>query len=163
MENIDELRSLRISEALDHLDQAHTIFNFVLFSLGRFGGTGDPAWDHRLAAIVNVSNLLGSLPETDIETVVTASEEIVMRRLPRLLCIALVSAIETCLEEITELELRASSKDLPESQISKEVRKLNAGGPLQYLPKLSKTLNIPELAGSDDSVEKLLIFGKNRT
>jgi hypothetical protein len=47
----------RISLALDHLDQANTVFNFVPFSLSGFRGTGDPRWDHNLPVLVNASDI----------------------------------------------------------------------------------------------------------
>lgn len=142
-------RDVRISEALDHLDQANTIYNFVFFTLSGFHGTGDPTWDHRLAASVNVSDLLGATPELDSDTIANASEAIIMNRLPRLLCVSLVSAIETCLQDITEIHVRQTNPNDTERDITRAVRRLNAGGPRQYLPKLAAKLDIPLLGTPD--------------
>lgn len=95
MGNRTEDLVLRISEAMDHLDQANTIFSFVFFALGEFSGTGDQKWDHKLTAMVNVSNIATEPWELDSEAISVASREIVLHRLPRLLVVALVSAIET--------------------------------------------------------------------
>ena len=96
---------LRLSEAMDHLDQANTIFNYVLFALSEFEGVDDPKWDYRLKASVNVSGLLERLPESTRDVIREASHEIAFRRLPRLLTVALVSAVETCLEDVARIRL----------------------------------------------------------
>jgi hypothetical protein len=124
--------ALRISEALDHLDRANTIFSFVFTTLSGFRGTGDFKLDHQLAAMANVANFLGYLPESDGETVSLASREIVWKWLPRLLCTALVSAIETCFEDLTESRLRAVQWDKSDEEIRKEAGKINSGGPSDY-------------------------------
>jgi hypothetical protein len=92
--------ALRISEAMDALDQANTIFNYVFFALSGFGGVGDPKWDYKFAAMINVSRLIEPIPDTTEDTIIAASREIALRRLPRLLCISLVSSVEICLEDI---------------------------------------------------------------
>lgn len=140
--NLHEEITLRISEGIDYLDQVNAVYNFAFFGLGSFAGTGDPEWDHRLAASVNVANLLGHHYDENQETISRASEKIVKNMLPRLLCVALVSAIETCLEDIIALKLRSTNHNADESEINKETSKLTSGGPVQYLPKISALFNI---------------------
>ncbi len=142
-------KQLRVSEAIDHLDQANAIFNYVLFALGDFKGIGDPKWDHRLAAAANVANLLRGYSGDESENIARASREIVTRRLPRLLCIALVSAIETCFQALTEMTVRELRPKAPDDEVMKEARKVNAGGPLQYLPRLAELLGLPTLVGPE--------------
>ncbi len=144
-----EAQQLRISEAVDHLDQANAIFNYVLFALNSFGGVGDPAWNHRLAAVANMGRLLEGYAETDTENITRASREIALRRLPRLLCIALVSAIETCFQDLTEIQVRELHPSVSNAEIEDEIRIANSGGPIQYLPRLGKLLKRPSLAGPD--------------
>jgi len=86
----------RLSIALEQLGQAKAVFNFVLFALRGFRGTGDYDWDHRLAAEVNVSQLLGHFFDADYVMIERASAEIVTHRLPRLLVIALVDRCRRC-------------------------------------------------------------------
>ncbi len=140
--NLDEEIALRISEGIDYLDQVNAIYNFAFFGLGSFIGTGDPEWDHRLAATVNVANLLGHYYEEDQETISKATEKIVKNLLPRLLCVALVSAIETCLEDIVELKLRSKTHSADDNEINKKASGLMKGGPAQYLPQISDLFHI---------------------
>lgn len=140
--HIDDL-TLRISEAMDHLDQSNTIFNFVLFTLSGFEGFGDPKLDHQLEAMVNVSRLLERMPDTTREIIGTASREIALKRLPRLLCIALVSAVETCVEDVTRQQLRALDPQKSEEELERETRRLMRGGPMDYLPLLAERFTIP--------------------
>jgi len=140
--NLSEEITLRISEALDHVDQANAIYNFALFGLSGFKGTGDPKWDHKFAAMVNVANLIDGYPEEDEQTITKASDKIVKNKLPRLLCISLVSAIETCLEDIVALKFQSTDSGTSEYEINKKTRKLTAGGPIQYLPKISNLFGI---------------------
>jgi hypothetical protein len=137
--------ALRISEALDHLDRANAIYSFIFTTLSGFKGTGDFRWDHQLAASVNVANFIGGLPESDEETISLASREIVKKWIPRLLCIALVSAIETCFKDITESLLRMQQQHKSDEEIRKEVGKINRGGPSDYLPRLARVLGLPIL------------------
>ena len=138
--------TLRISEGMDHLDQANTIFNYVFFALSGFEGFDDPKWDYRLEAMVNVSRLLENMPETRREIIGAASREIASKRLPRLLCIALVSAVETCLEDIARMSLRRIDPARREEELERQVRRLVGGGPSDYLPRLAERLDIPFFA-----------------
>lgn len=142
--------ALRISEAMDHLDQANTIFNYVMFSISGVTGVGDPEWDYKFVAMTNVSRIIDVDPDDLTENVIhAASREIALVRLPRLLCISLVSSLETCLEDISVSKLKSLIPKLTETQLIKEVRSLTRGGPLQYLPRLAQKLQIDYFSDSD--------------
>jgi len=134
---------LRISEAKDHLDQANTIFNFVFLTLNGFTGFDDAKWDYKLEAMVNVSNILrGSTWETREEAIAKTSEEIALRRLPALLVVSLVSAVETCLEDLVEISLRYTVPELSVDERAKRADDAMKGGPKKYLPKVAEALGI---------------------
>jgi hypothetical protein len=137
---------LRVSEGLDELDQANAVFNFVLFSLQHFVGTGDPAWDHRLAASVNVARLLDQLSETESDTILAASREVALHRLPRLLSIAMVSVVETCLKDLSEILIRLDAPPIMDDELATRVAKLHRGGPADYLPRLVTEFGLSSLA-----------------
>ena len=137
---------MRVSEGLDELDQANAVFNFVLFSLQHFVGTGDSAWDHRLAASVNVARLLDHLPETESDTILAASREVAFYRLPRLLCIAMVSVVETCLKDLSEILIRFDAPTIADDDVATRVGKLHRGGPAEYLQRLGAEFSLSSLA-----------------
>ena len=62
-ENERNKLSLRISEAMDHLDRANAIFNYVLFSLSGFSSTDDPKWDYKFVAMANLSRIIDVVPD----------------------------------------------------------------------------------------------------
>lgn len=139
---------IRLSQALEQLDQVNTIFNYIFLVLSGFEGFGDGAWDHRLEALVNVSNLLGPIPDRDNEegrVIARASQEIAVRRLPRLLCVALVSAIETALEDLAAIRLKEADPAACQESIESRAQKLMQGGPDKYLAKIAKAVDLPFL------------------
>ncbi len=157
MDQHDRDLALRISQGLDTLDQANAIFNFVLFSLQSFISTGDRAWDHRLAASVNVSRLVDHYFDMDSDTIVAASREVALHRLPQLLCISLVSAMESCLKDMAELLVRTRDSAVSEQEMSKNPAKLMLGGPADYLARLADEFGIPSLIdGSWDDFHELV-------
>jgi uncharacterized protein YutE (UPF0331/DUF86 family) len=139
---------MRLSEALEQLDQANTIFNYVFLVLSGFEGFGDWKWDHRLEALVTASNLLGPVPDRDYEEsriIANASREIALRRLPCLLCIALVSAAETALEDLAVIQLRQAQPNMEEDAVQRKAHRLMGGGPSKYLANLADALKLPFL------------------
>jgi hypothetical protein len=108
-----------------------------------FRGTGDPRWDHKLAALVNVSDiadpveLTGRGSELDDGIIAVAANEIVMRRLPRLLCVSLVSTVETALEDIAAVCIRRDHPGKSEEQIAKEAKNAIKGPATNYVPALA--------------------------
>ena len=137
-EERSEEAAVRISEAIDHLDRSNTIFNFVVFALSSFGPIDDLDQNWRLEAMVNLSRILQPLPETTEEIITHASREIALRQLPRLLCIELVSTIETCLEDIARARICQTEPDSSSSIVEKKLSKLMRGGPFDYLPRLKQ-------------------------
>jgi hypothetical protein len=154
-------QAFRLSDAVSHVDQANTIFNYVLFALQAFLSTGDPTWDHRLAASANVSQLVHGDPTADSETIVLASREIAFRRLPRLLCAELVTAVETCFQDLCEIHVRAAQPNATDEEVSRAVNRMNAGGPIQYLPRLAQALGLPPLETVDWDWFKELVATRN--
>src|SRR5204862_732397 len=142
-ENERDQLALRISEAMDHLDRANAIFNYVLFSLSGFSGTDDPRLDYKFVAMANLSRIVDvDLDDLNSDTIIAASREIAFRRLPQLLCISLVSAIETCLEDIATIRLKALDLGKTDTQVARDAQHLMSGGPLQYLPRLASKLQM---------------------
>ncbi|WP_406694355.1 hypothetical protein V5E97_25095 [Singulisphaera sp. Ch08] len=145
----------RISLALDHLDQANTIFNFVAFAFMTFRGTGDPRWDHKLAALVNVSDIADPIElmdrdsEFDDGIITVAAREIALRRLPRLLSIALVSSVETALEDIAAICIRRDNPAKIEEQVAKESKKAIAGPASKYVPALASITGLSSFGDAD--------------
>jgi len=62
-----------------------------------------------------------------------------------LLCIALVSVVETAIADLARIILGQLDSAADEDAIQKKARKLLEGGPSKYLPKLAETLNMPFL------------------
>jgi len=145
----------RISLALDHLDQANTIFNFVTFAFMSFRGTGDPRWDHKLAALVNVSDIADPIElmkrEIDLDDgiIAVAAREIALRRLPRLLSISLVSSVETALEDIAAICIRRDDPAKTEDQVAKEAKKAIMGPASKYIPALATLTGLNSFGDAD--------------
>ncbi|MFC1462719.1 hypothetical protein ACFLQU_03850 [Verrucomicrobiota bacterium] len=76
------------------------------------------------------------------EAITKTSEEIVLRRLPALLVVSLVSAVETCLEDLVEINLRFTAPGLSQDEREKRAGKAVRGGPTKYLPKVAEELGI---------------------
>lgn len=125
----------RASEAIYAVDQANTIYGLVFVIFSEFGGFQNEKWYWKLQAQIRVSGLVDAL-DSDDDLLGTAFEEVSFRRLPRLLCISLVSSVEACLEDIAAIEIAARRK-LPREEAEKEADKLMRGGPQDYLPRLS--------------------------
>ena len=92
--------------------------------------------------MVNVSNIATEPWELDSEAISVASREIVLHRLPRLLVVALVSAIETCFEDLVAINLAYAAPKTPEPDRLKRASKVMRGGPQDYLPEVERELGV---------------------
>lgn len=116
----------RIRSGIGAVDQAHAVWATVALVLRHFRGFSDADTYFALQAHVNRTGLV-TLTDPDTDSVGTAIREVVRRRLPSLLCVALVSAVEACLEDVGRLESGGQQFAL-------------RGGPREYLPRLGVLL-----------------------
>jgi len=96
-------------------------------------------------ATANVARLLENLPETESDTILAASREVALHRLPRLLCITIVSVVETCLKDLSEIFIQLNKADVIDDEIATRVAKLFKGGPADYLPRLGREFGLSTL------------------
>lgn len=116
----------RIRSGIGSVDQAHAVWATAALVLRHFRGFSDADSYLALREHVNRTGLV-VLTDPDTDSVGTAIREVVERRLPALLCVALVSAVEACLEDVGRLESGGRQFAL-------------RGGPREYLPRLGVLL-----------------------
>ncbi len=142
---IQEATRIRASEALFAVNQANTIYGLVYVVLAEFPGFETDKWFFKLASQIQFSGLVESNADPGL-MIGAALREVAGHRLPRLLCVSMVSIVEACLEDIAAIEL-AAHRGLSEEQANNEARRLMRGGPSDYLPKLAD-LGLTFAAGS---------------
>lgn len=152
-DNVKRQIQIRLSTAREQCDQMNTIFAYIRLILPSFPGFDDDDQNRRLRAMVNVANLLGPIPDTVFldqpKVIQAASEEIALRRLPRLLCITLVSVVETALKDFSIIVLRDLHANLRPHEERKRLSKIFYGGPEDYLPKLASEFQFPYFLDED--------------
>ncbi|HEV7509119.1 MAG TPA: hypothetical protein VGS07_29860 [Thermoanaerobaculia bacterium] len=141
---IQEETRRRTSEALYAVNQANTVYGLVFIVLAEFPGFESEKWFFKLAAQIRSSDFVSQneAPDTMIEA---AFREVADNRLPRLLCISLISIIEACLEDIAVIEL-AARRGLPSEEAAKEAKKIMRKSPAAYLESLNE-LGLTFVAG----------------
>ncbi|MFO0972894.1 MAG: hypothetical protein U1A27_05580 [Phycisphaerae bacterium] len=159
-DNVKRQIQTRLSIAREQCDQMNTIFAYIRLILPSFPGFDDDHQNRRLRAMVNVANLIGPIPDSiffdEPKVIQAASEEIALRRLPRLLCIALVSVVETALKDFSIIVLRDQHADWRPHQVRKRLNKLFYGGPEDYLPKLASEFQFAYFLDEDwDDIREL--------
>lgn len=143
---IQEGTRLRVSEALFAVNQANTIYGLIFVVFAEFPGFENEKWFFKLAAQIRSSDFV-ALNEAPDVLIGTAFQEVANNRLPRLLCISLVSIIEACLEDVAAIEL-AARRGLPPEEAAREANStLSDWVQVSAVGKLSQWR--PVVAGGD--------------
>lgn len=141
-----ETRS-RVHRAVAQLERAQAILEFTHSVFGHFRGfENDDAYYH-LQALVNRTGLI-VLNDPDTDSIGTAIRAVANRWLPELLCVSLVTAFETCLQDLAQIEIRVRN-GVSKEMAGREAYSLMRGGPQNYLARLRVLLDLGFL-GSDD-------------
>jgi hypothetical protein len=143
---IQERTRLRASEALFAVNQANTIYSLIFIILAEFPGFESEKWLFKLAGQIRASDFVppNDAPDAMLEA---AFQEVASNRLPRLLCISIVSIIEAFLEDVAVVEI-AARRGLPPEEATREANKLMRGAPATYLANL-EGLGLAFVSGAD--------------
>jgi hypothetical protein len=118
------------------VNQANTIYGLVFIVLAEFPGFQSEKWFFKLAAQIRASDFV-PWNESDPALISAAFREVADNRLPRLLCISLVSVFEACLEDVTAIEL-AARRSLAVEEAASQARKLMRKAVADYLVDLDQ-------------------------
>lgn len=149
----------RVNRAISQVERAQAVLEFTNSVFGHFRGFEDEDAYYHLQALVNRTGLI-ALNDSDTDSVGTAIRLIANRRLPELLCVSLVSAFETCLQDIAEVEIRARHSVRQEAA-ERKAYNLMRGGPQNYLGRLRDLLDLRFLCEDDWQSTRELVATRN--
>jgi len=130
---------------MDQLDQANTIYSYVLLVFQAFQGFSGPEgakWRHRLETMASVSQLV-AWDSDGAPSFERIGEDITLRRLPRLLCIAVASTVEAALEDVAIVVLSDLLRESSPDEIERKAKNIMRSGVATYLRDLATQLQQP--------------------
>lgn len=149
----------RANRAINQVEHVGTILEFTQSVFGHFQGFEEDDAYYHLQALVNRTGLV-VLNDSDTDSIGTAIRVIANRRLPEILCVPLVTALETCLQDIAEIEIRARHS-VSQEAAERKAYSLMRGGPRDYLGRLRDLLDLHFLCEDDWQSTRELVATRN--